>query len=107
MQITKSKSRDEIKKVIIETLKPLGVVRIALFGSFVRDDFSRTSDIDILVTLASPKNRKHIGLRWFVIDQELEKALGFPVDLVTEDSIGEDLRSIIQKDLEIIYEKAG
>jgi|GEM_PF-5574534 len=46
-------------------------------------------------------------MRWFVLDQELEKVLGIPVDLVSESSLSPLLRSVIQKDLEIIYDKAG
>jgi predicted nucleotidyltransferase len=38
--------KEMITKVVIETLAPLGVVRIAFFGSFVRQDFSPQSDID-------------------------------------------------------------
>ncbi len=44
------KSRDEIKRLIIDTLKPLGVLRISLFGSFAREEES-PQDIDILVQL--------------------------------------------------------
>jgi predicted nucleotidyltransferase len=42
-----------------------------------------------------------------VLDQELQAALGMPVDLVTEDSLDQKLRTIIQKDIEVIYDKAG
>ena len=107
MKNRKEHTREEIKKIIIDTLKPLGVLRIALFGSFARKEESKTSDIDILVTLPDAKNRKPIGMRWFVLDQELEEILGLPVDLVSEGSLSPNLRSIIQKDLEIIYEKTG
>lgn len=100
-------SREEIKKIIIEKLKPLGVERVALFGSFARKEHTKNSDIDILVTLPSSKKRKPIGLRWFALDKELEEILGIPVDLVTENSLNENLRSLIEKDLEIIYEKTG
>lgn len=65
------------------------------------------SDIDILVRLPSRKKRKAIGLKWFILDQELEKKIGRPVDLVSEDSVPSALRPAIEKDLKIIYEKAG
>lgn len=100
-------SREEIKKIIIETLLPIGVVRISIFGSFARMDDSAVSDIDILVKLPSSKNRAIIGLKWFTLDQELEKKLGRPVDLVSEDALFNPLRAIIEKDLEVIYEKTG
>jgi predicted nucleotidyltransferase len=100
-------SRDEIVKIIIDTLKPLGVLRISIFGSFARQNDSPTSDIDILVRLPSIKSRKLIGLRWFGIDQEIQSKTGRSVDLVSEDSLFQPLRAIIEKDLVVIYEKAG
>ncbi len=100
-------SREDIKKIIIETLKPLGVLRIAIFGSFSRGDLRAGSDIDILVRLPNFRQRHLIGLRWFSLDEELEKLLGMPVDLVSEDAVPSALRPIIEKDLEVIYEKAG
>lgn len=100
-------AREEIKRLIVETLKPLGVLRIALFGSFSRNEEKAESDIDILVRLPPIKKRDLIGLRWFTLDQELEAKLGRPVDLVSEDALQPMLREIIEKDLEVIYEKAG
>ena len=100
-------SKEEIKQIIISTLKPLGVLRIGLFGSFVRKEMSEKSDIDILVTLPDLRNRNLIGMRWFTLNQELEKSLGIPVDLVSDSSLNPYLREIIQKELEIIYDKAG
>ncbi len=108
MQNPKGLSRELIIRKIIEILVPLGVRRIAIFGSFARQsDVHSGSDIDILVSLPDPKTRKSIGMRWFVLDQELEEALGIPVDLVTESSLNSHIRSIIEKDLEIIYDQAG
>lgn len=99
--------REEIKRIIIETLEPLGVERIGLFGSFSRREETAKSDIDILVRFAPPGRRPVIGLRWFSLDQELEEKIGRPIDLVSEESLSSLLKSIIERDLEIIYEKAG
>lgn len=100
-------AREDIKRIIIETLKPLGVLRISLFGSFSRHEENPESDIDILVRLPPLRNRALIGLHWFTLDQELEEKLGRPVDLVSEDALQPSLRAIVDKDLEVIYEKAG
>jgi predicted nucleotidyltransferase len=107
MKNPKKLSRDEIKKIIVDILKPYGVEKIALFGSFAREEESDSSDIDILVTLSPLKGRKPIGLKWFTLDQELEQVLGIAVDLVTEGSLDPNLVTIIRKDLDIIYEKTG
>ena len=100
-------AREEMKRLIIETLEPFGVLRISLFGSFARNEENAESDIDILVRLPPLKKRALIGLNWFTLDQELEAKLGRPVDLVSEDSLQPLLRSIVERDLEVIYEKAG
>jgi uncharacterized protein len=100
-------NRDDIKQVIIDTLAPLGVLRICIFGSFARREDSATSDIDILVKLPPGDNRPLIGMRWFTLDQELAQKIGRPVDLVSEDALFNPLRSIVEKDLEVIYEKTG
>lgn len=103
----KNLGRAEIIQIIIDTLAPLGVSRIALFGSFARGEDNSDSDIDILVRLPSPGKRKLIGLRWFSLDQEIQDKIGRKVDLVTEDSLLSTIRVRIQKDLRVIYEKAG
>lgn len=100
-------SREEIKKLVVETLKPLGVLRIALFGSFSRNEETPNSDIDILVRLPPLESRSLIGLRWFTLDQELAAILGRRVDLVSEDALQPRLRQVIEQDLEVLYEKAG
>ncbi len=100
-------SFDETKKIIIDTLAPIGVLRISIFGSFARHELSPKSDIDILVLLPSIKNRKLIGLKWFTLDQELEKKLGRPVDIISESALFNPLKSLINQDLKVIYEKAG
>jgi predicted nucleotidyltransferase len=46
-------------------------------------------------------------MRWFTLDQELAEKIGRPVDLVSEDALFNPLRSIVEKDLEVIYEKTG
>jgi predicted nucleotidyltransferase len=100
-------SREEIKRLIIETLRPFGVKRIALFGSFARNEHGPQSDVDILVRLDKSKKCKPMGLEWFTLDQEISMKIGAPVDLVSEDAVPESLRRFIENDLEVIYEKAG
>ena len=67
-----------IKRKIMPILKRYGVIKAALFGSVVRGDERKDSDIDILVDI-----EKDIGLLEFIgLKQDLEDALGRPVDLV-------------------------
>jgi len=58
---------------------------LALFGSFLRDDFQPESDIDFLYTFCHT-----VGWTLFdlvTMEQELEELLGRPVDLVDRKSI--------------------
>ena len=66
-----------IKKMAVPILKEAGVKRSSLFGSVVRGEVKRGSDIDILV-----EPPKGMGLFSFVeLQQRLEKAIGRKVDL--------------------------
>ena len=72
-------------------LRELGVDRLFLFGSFARDANREGSDVDLLVDFAKP-----VGLVQFVgILEELEQALGRPVDLVDRRTLREPLKQKI------------
>ena len=63
--------------------------RFALFGSVLRDDFSPTSDIDVLVEF----HPRHVpGLEFFKMEEELTELLGRKVDLNTPGFLGRHLR---------------
>jgi predicted nucleotidyltransferase len=68
----------DIKRKIMPILQKYGVIKAALFGSVVREEEGDDSDIDILVDI-----EKNVSLLEFIgLKQELEDALGHPVDLV-------------------------
>jgi len=80
-----------IKRKIAPILKRYGVTRAALFGSVARGESREGSDVDILVEIG-PKISllRFVGLR-----QDLEDALGRPVDLVEYGTIKPLLRDRI------------
>jgi len=81
------------------TNKP--VQKIQIFGSYARNEYTESSDIDILITLLYP-----ISLFvFFEYQNDLEKILQIPVDLGTPASISPYLWEYIENDLETIYEK--
>ncbi len=85
---------EQIKKKVIPILIQAGVKKSSLFGSYVRGDQTRSSDIDILVEL--PKGSSLLDL--IGLEMELKKAVGKKVDLLTYNSINPLLKDYIQKD---------
>lgn len=83
-----------IKKQILPILKKAGVLKSSLFGSVVRGEANKKSDIDILVEL--PKNKTMFDL--IDLEKKLETKLGKNVDLITYRSVHHLLRDIIFKE---------
>ena len=100
-----SRDRESKIKMLVEALKPLGVLRISIFGSFARSE-PNPNDIDVMI-LFERGAKKKLGLNWFTLADTLSKRLGIPVDLITEESLAASLKHYVQKDLKVIYEKAG
>jgi predicted nucleotidyltransferase len=67
----------EIKNKILPILKKYGVTRAGVFGSVVRGEETKESDIDILVEI---KGRMSL-LDFVGLKLELEEALGKKIDL--------------------------
>lgn len=80
------------------------IVRMWLFGSVLRDDFTPESDVDVLVEF----DPAHIpGLVYFGLADELAEIFGHPVDLGTPDSLSKYIRAKIMRSAQVIYERTG
>jgi predicted nucleotidyltransferase len=79
------------------------VVRAELFGSIARGDDKPGSDVDLLVLY--DENRPK-GLNSFAIFEDLEEALGRKVDIVQEKLLHGFVKTNIQEDRELIYERS-
>lgn len=77
----------------------LGVKSIGLFGSFVRGDTSRQSDVDILVEFDSEKGTYDNFIDTCFL---LEKLLNRKVEVVTADSISPYIKPYILKEVEYV-----
>jgi uncharacterized protein len=88
-------------KTLLEQIKPelerkFHVQEIGLFGSVVRDDFTASSDIDIIVDFSKP-----IGVEFIDLADYIENKLNCRVDLVSRKAIKDKYFRSIQP--EIIY----
>ncbi|NQE44906.1 hypothetical protein C5S31_02625 [ANME-1 cluster archaeon GoMg2] len=93
-------NRKELFKKIVTTLERYGAKKIAIFGSYARDEAKPESDIDILVDFSERKSL----LDLVGIEQELSDVLGVKADLLTEKSISPYLIDRIKSEMEVIYE---
>jgi uncharacterized protein len=64
--------------------------KLSLFGSVLRDDFRSDSDVDVLIEF---EEDAHVGLfKYFRIQEELERLLGRPVDMVERGALRNPFR---------------
>jgi len=86
--------RETIFKLLAEhkaELECFGVRSLSLFGSFVRNEATPTSDVDILVEFSRP-----VGYFGYMdLKEYLEKLLQRRVDLATPDALKRQLRDRI------------
>jgi uncharacterized protein len=88
-----------IKNIVTPILKKNKVKRAALFGSMARQDYTSSSDVDMLVEL----DESHSLLDFVGIKLELEEALQKKVDLVEYEAIKPALKKYILKNPIPIY----
>ena len=62
-----------------------GIARLQIFGSALREDFAKDSDIDCLIDFV--EDGENYFERYFEFKYGLEKVLGRTVDLVVEKAI--------------------
>jgi predicted nucleotidyltransferase len=79
---------------MLPVMRQYGVKKASLFGSFVRQEIKRKSDIDVLVEIDPD-----ISLLDFIeLKQKLEEAVGRKVDLVEYDTLKPVFREHIFKE---------
>jgi predicted nucleotidyltransferase len=92
------KTKAEILKILQvekpELMRRYGVKRLALFGSYARDDQREDSDVDILVEV-DPS----IGLEFVELADRIEDALGIRTEVVSRRAIKPRHWEVIKEDL--------
>ena len=92
---------NEVKDIILEYLKTYNPQFIGLFGSYVRKENTKKSDIDILVRFPNGISL----LQLIHLENELSDKLGVKVDLITEGSLkNKRIKENIQNDIQIIFQ---
>lgn len=92
------KSLQDIKSLLSGHKKRLyseyPIKTMAIFGSYSRKEQTASSDLDILVEFS-----KSPGIRFIDLAEELEKIVGFKVDLVSKKGIKRNYLESISSDL--------
>ena len=71
-----------------------GVVELAVFGSFARDEATDASDVDILVSFDTPPNwTTYFGTQFY-----LEDLLQRPVELATREDVRAEMRPQVERE---------
>lgn len=87
-------TRKEIEQILKKNLDyvrtEFHVSKIGLFGSYVREEQTNASDIDILVEFSRP-----VGFEFFDLKDYLEGQLGKRVDLVTINALKPQIKDEI------------
>ena len=85
---------------LAEFCRQNGVRRLAIFGSALRDDFGRDSDVDVLIEFEPGRTP---GLRFFWMQDELSRLFNRTVDLHTPASLSRYFRSQVLAEAEDQY----
>ena len=95
----------EIRRKALPLLKPY-ISRLAVFGSTVRGEATKKSDVDLLIKLKPSRARPKLGLfKLMELEENLRNKLGREVDLVTEDRLSPYIRPYVDKEKVVIYEE--
>jgi len=89
----------ELEKVVVPILKSSDVVKAGFFGSFVRGEATKKSDLDILIEFRGRKSLFDLSH----LELELEDKLGRKVDVVTYNSLNHLLKDrILREEVRIL-----
>ena len=82
-----------------DKITQFGVIKIGIFGSYVREEQNNKSDLDILVQF--DKNQKSYD-NFYDLSEFLENLLNLKIDLVTTDSLSPFIGPEILKEVQFL-----
>ena len=86
---------DKLGEVKADLVRQYGVRKLALFGSYARNEQKESSDIDVIVEFEKPIS----GLRFVSLAEAIEAAIGLPADVIPSDGIKPRYRDFVGKEL--------
>ena len=84
---------------LIDLCRQNDVSMVGIFGSMVRGEAKKKSDIDLIVRFSKRKSL----LAMVRLERELTEALGRKVDLLTEAAISPYMRGRVLKEMQVVY----
>jgi predicted nucleotidyltransferase len=93
-------TRDRLLDVLYQhrhQLQAMGITKIGIFGSYVRNEQKPTSDVDLLFTM-NPFTWRN----WMDSWNFLEATLGVSVDLIPEEDLRPELRPYILSEVRYV-----
>ncbi len=96
---------EKVKPEIERVCRRLPVKRLGLFGSALRQNFSQSSDIDVLVIFDSGENIDLFN-KYFELKEQLEEVFKREVDLVVDKKFKNPIfRKSLDRTRIVIYER--
>jgi len=96
---------EKIKPEIERICRRLPVKRLGLFGSVLSQNFSRSSDIDVLVIFDTSENIDLFN-KYFELKEQLEEVFERDIDLVVDKKFKNPIfRESVDRTRTVIYER--
>ncbi len=102
MSRTAGQKIDFYRKQIVNFCQKWRVKEFSVFGSFLRDDFNESSDVDVLLTFFQEAHHSLFDL--VEMQEELKTIFGREVDLIEKEGLRNPIRrKAILKNREVVY----
>jgi predicted nucleotidyltransferase len=101
--LPKELRREGLEEELVEICRRNDIVFMAIFGSFVRGEQKRRSDIDVVIEFERNSEKSLLDL--VRIENELRKVFRRKVDLGIFSSLSPYIIEDVKKEMRIIYEK--
>ena len=91
-------SLEDIHHLLLPIIKKYGITSLSIFGSYARNEARADSDLDLLID-----GGNYHGLEFITMIDEMKKALGRPVDVITKttlDNSNSDADEIFKSNIE-------